>query len=1067
MSFSLADLQNITARAATLDERFQSTNFDATDDKTIDQRLEKWRRSSAGGDMQKWRTRLALDGWSEAGACRAAQNLSVQSIEIAPWARALEQIFASFDAATWNESQSINSRWPFEVAFAPFLVFAARDFLLFESLPTSARDDLLGALSIRLSTLAAPTLALEWSVAQTIGKVPRDSSSSLFHDAFIAKLLAGGWVKICLEYPVLARQMTQFCLDWQDAAREMLKRLQHDRDALENHFCIDTGANLTHIEANLSDPHGGGRSVAILWFECGQKVVYKPKNLGAESAFFEFLSELNRRTAPQNLAPSHFAAPRALKRAGYGWVEWIPSAPLSGRAAASGRDATLFYHRAGALLCVLHLLDATDCHCDNLVARGDFPVLIDAEALLSPRVRLAPGGAALRAARWLDDSVLRCGLLPQFEAGPDVQTAYDISGLGGAGQNGPRGAQIRRLNWHHVGTDAQQLMEIWAPPPIPHNAPFHMDVEGKTVEVEPSDYALAMVQGFRETHEFLRLQRAWILEKDGPLERLSHHFVRWIFRATGVYGALLETARRPHNLRDGWDRAVALDAISRTFLSGEMQDLWPLHTQEMRQLERGDIPFFEVSPRSDSPLQGAAPLFEAAPLSSVKTRFETWNDATCAAQCDIIREVWRARRAGKSASLAPEKPVQKPKSSPENADFEAIATQIARDFTIRAVRDGEEAAWITTGFSPRTLRYQLQPTGAGLYEGSAGIALFLAAAWKCGGDEQFRDLARAAMRGALHTNASGRENGLGLAEGKSGIIFALAHLGALLSEEEWTDRAQKMASALEVSHLEADAQLDVLGGVAGVILGVLSLPNAIQDANLRQILETCGARLLKSQVETATETENGAAWPTLDGKLLCGLSHGAAGIGLALARLGAATGEKKWLEAAKRGFDFERAQMNTQALDWPDLRFENSKDAAHFTISWCHGAPGIALSRADALSVMGEANWRREWEFDLQIALSATRRAPLSEIDHVCCGNLGRAAALRIANFDAARDLTGEICERAQKNGGFALLPGVEAGGFCAGLWNGAAGVGFHLLQMARPNVLPDLWDFSAPSTTT
>jgi len=63
----------------------------------------------------------------------------------------------------------------------------------------------------------------------------------------------------------------------------------------------------------------------------------------------------------------------------------------------------------------------------------------------------------------------------------------------------------------------------------------------------------------------------------------------------------------------------------------------------------------------------------------------------------------------------------------------------------------------------------------------------------------------------------------------------------------------------------------------------------------------------------------------------------------------------------------------------------------------------------------------------------------------------------------AARDLSGEICERAQRGGGFALLPNVEAGAFCAGLWNGAAGVGAHLLQMAHPRLMRHFWDFSAP----
>jgi lantibiotic modifying enzyme len=68
------------------------------------------------------------------------------------------------------------------------------------------------------------------------------------------------------------------------------------------------------------------------------------------------------------------------------------------------------------------LLGAIDCHCDNLIAAGDQPVLIDAETLLHRRFRSpAYRGPA---------ELLRTGLLPL----PDVNEVHDykVSGLGGA-----------------------------------------------------------------------------------------------------------------------------------------------------------------------------------------------------------------------------------------------------------------------------------------------------------------------------------------------------------------------------------------------------------------------------------------------------------------------------------------------------------------------------------------------------------------------------------------------------------------------------------------------------------
>ena len=42
-----------------------------------------------------------------------------------------------------------------------------------------------------------------------------------------------------------------------------------------------------------------------------------------------------------------------------------------------------FYRRQGALLALLYALEATDFHAENLIASGEFPVLIDLETFSS------------------------------------------------------------------------------------------------------------------------------------------------------------------------------------------------------------------------------------------------------------------------------------------------------------------------------------------------------------------------------------------------------------------------------------------------------------------------------------------------------------------------------------------------------------------------------------------------------------------------------------------------------------------------------------------------------------
>ena len=51
-----------------------------------------------------------------------------------------------------------------------------------------------------------------------------------------------------------------------------------------------------------------------------------------------------------------------------------------------------FYHRQGALLALLYVLDGTDMHYENLIAVGEQPVLVDVETLFHPSH--APAGAS-------------------------------------------------------------------------------------------------------------------------------------------------------------------------------------------------------------------------------------------------------------------------------------------------------------------------------------------------------------------------------------------------------------------------------------------------------------------------------------------------------------------------------------------------------------------------------------------------------------------------------------------------------------------------------------------------
>ena len=109
-------------------------------------------------------------------------------------------------------------------------------------------------------------------------------------------------------------------------------------------------------------------------------------------------------------------------------MEFIPALPCQ-EEAERGR----FYRRQGSLLALLYVLGGNDIHAENLIASGEYPVLVDLETLLQPglpRDVSALTQAEADAAAAARSSVLAAGLLPRRVPGVAGGAPVDLSGLG-------------------------------------------------------------------------------------------------------------------------------------------------------------------------------------------------------------------------------------------------------------------------------------------------------------------------------------------------------------------------------------------------------------------------------------------------------------------------------------------------------------------------------------------------------------------------------------------------------------------------------------------------------------
>ena len=81
------------------------------------------------------------------------------------------------------------------------------------------------------------------------------------------------------------------------------------------------------------------------------------------------------------------------------------------------------------------------------------------------------------------------------------------------------------------------------------------------------------------------------------------------------------------------------------------------------------------------------------------------------------------------------------------------ALGIARMIAESAIHVGSSATWLHFGHNQRIRQQQVQQIGLDIYEGTCGIALFLAAAGMISGDDRYRELAIAASLVSLWHNS--------------------------------------------------------------------------------------------------------------------------------------------------------------------------------------------------------------------------------------------------------------------------------------------------------------------------
>ncbi|MQX52418.1 type 2 lanthipeptide synthetase LanM family protein [Alcanivorax sediminis] len=925
-----------------------------------------------------------------------------------------------------------NDPIPFEGLFVP--VIAQYRAALTNNAPEwarqfspQARDALCRELLQRLSANLARCLEHEFSLFRLTSPAGGAQGHALY-DQFISNLRDGDIAPFFLKYGYATRLASLAMCQWKDTQHRLSLHLAEDRLLLSKHFSIAPDKPVTAVRCGLSDRHHNGQSVMRIQFSGDQALYYKPRGMKLESCVAQLCEKLDASLV--NIVPP------VLSRDDHGWASEI-----SGQAG----DPEQYYRQAGKVIFAAWMFAGTDLHDENVMASQQGPVIIDAEMLASP-VPLAHGNAdpVMPSTRVEDATVLRSGLLPRWLSYGDG-TAIQISGIS-AGKEYLTDLKTHR--WAHINTDHMALQTEWV---------RVESANSQTLLPPPCDYEESILAGFSSLVEPARRMAASPALEQQLGEKLADCEVRFLVRDTTLYATLEQAVRHPRHALTLIDAEIEQECLAATFLSHDTcPHVWPFLAEEKRALQNGDIPHFTL-PVNEIHWQStdgkSVTLFSRSGLEAIQERFAQLSDAEIAFQTSLIKACLFTTRTEETSTITS----QGKRSGIKTLSALQAASHIGDALLKMAVSHSPSPVSIPTWIAPQSLGADRPSTvralGASLYDGQAGMGLFFAALAKRTGASRFHDISEKIFTGLLENSTGWSEeldNRHGGLVGRTAVFFALHHALRLI------EMPSLEAGCATLGDTIANADFQPSGTSTDWISGQAGASAAARDCLSARHQKTHLTQLLSQFVITADMPplvgwpDPGQRDPDAPAAFQTGAGHGISGPLSSLCQLlEALSGDAQTRQAYQAIEDcvqFLDHQWIPEKRNW---KISADKHAPADSDGWAHGAVGILIALNGATALTGVRNPAAE------IALQRLRERPLMQWDHLAMGNSGLIDMWLLLNEpERAHYLASQMLQRYQSQLSWAI-PGGEA--MQPGMMTGMAGIGYTLLRLEQPDLLPSL----------
>ncbi|MEL7145350.1 MAG: lanthionine synthetase LanC family protein [Bacteroidota bacterium] len=380
--------------------------------------------------------------------------------------------------------------------------------------------------------------------------------------------------------------------------------------------------------------------------------------------------------------------------------------------------------------------------------------------------------------------------------------------------------------------------------------------------------------------------------------------------------------------------------------------------------------------------------------------------------------------------------------------------------------------WESLSYHNGTTSWQVSES---IYSGSGGIAYYLMELYEATKDEKYLSVSIKAIEELWHVHQTKETDYYAFFTGRAGLSYVFLKTFDITADPRYKDWALEVALKAE-ENLDSGATIDdLINGLAGTIVGLLHAHEKLKDERLIPIIGKYAEKLLNR----ANFTKEGISWDRSHTQVrgLCGFSHGTAGVGYAFLLLGSYFNNPAFYFIAEMAFAYENQFFREQDLNWPDFRkgffdeksLEEYKEEyrkgnrSHFVSpgsmkAWCHGSPGIGLSRITAVKILGD-----KYKADLENAVRGTMASVLMgdpnlhtyTLCHGAGGNslLLMEAASLFPDIDiqpVLEKVADNAIQQFENQGFYTCGLSMHSGSGGTSLFMGDAGVGYYMLALAQ-----------------